>query len=58
MIVDPGYLWSDLYGVGRLTNLFDENGDETDDCDEARAAVIQLDRGDWLSMDLGVEGQA
>jgi hypothetical protein len=35
-----------------ITNLFDAEGDETDDIDEATAAVAKIDDDNWLSIDL------
>lgn len=35
-----------------ITNLFDSDGEETDDPDEATSAVVRYDDGKWFSLSL------
>ena len=38
--------------VCSITNMFDEDGCETDDPDEALSAVAALPNGEWAAIDL------
>lgn len=38
--------------VGKVTNLFDAHGDETDEPSEAAAAVVKWPDGTWDDVDL------
>lgn len=44
--------WSEEFGVGAITNLYDAFGDETDDEEDAAQAVVKINEGCWLSVDL------
>lgn len=35
-----------------ITNLFDEEGDETDDLEQAYSAVAKLDDNNWFTIDI------
>ncbi|MCF6371057.1 hypothetical protein [Rhizobium halophilum] len=38
--------------LGEVTNLFDRDGDDTDDTEAAVAAVVKLADDEWLTVDL------
>ncbi|MFM9958572.1 MAG: hypothetical protein ACKVZJ_10880 [Phycisphaerales bacterium] len=45
-----GYYWSERYGFGRVTNMFDADGDDTADPDDCAACVVYLGPGKWLNV--------
>lgn len=45
-----GYFYSDEHGFGRVTNMFDLDGDETVDPDLCAACVVYLGPFRWLNV--------
>jgi hypothetical protein len=54
-----GYFWSEAHGFGRITEMFDLDGDETLEPELVAAVTVQIDRGHYLAVPVreGDEGR-